>query len=588
MKRPALLFLFLTTILFVTLASGAGPGIVNPKVKWKFKTQGPVRGSAIVDAGKIYFASADGFLYALNKNNGDLAGKFQTQGSISSTPSLSELLVFVSSNDNFVYALNSTTGQLVWQFQMQALMPSYWEWEYYTAAPVVSSGRVYIGSGDGNLYVLSANQGKLLWKFKTNGRIRAAPLVIRETVYLASNDGVLYVITAADGKLLWQFETEGANLDSRKFGWDRNSIYTTPVLQDRILVIGSRDGKTYAVNVNTHKEKWRFTYGPTWAMSAAVENGVVFVGWSDNSLLSAIDLQSGKEKWKFQSGSLVYTKPFLTEQEVFIGSADEKVYCLDKYTGEKKWEYQTEGCVYSSPLVNTNTLFIGSDDGYLYAIEEGPKPLKAVYYPIVKNKMMEGIFTVDKKITPYLMEQGFEQLDSAKLYHFLSDRIRDLAPSVIVFAYDMIPSNMVGEYPEKGMVRKYLEAGGKIIWFGNTPNLYKFDEKGNPTMDISIATRMLEVEFVRLEESGNYYSKSTQTGLNWGLPAWLTITYATVGEKGITPLAYDEYNRVSAWLKKFNPRPGSGFISCRTWGWYAPIHDEDLRLIYKLAMHELE
>lgn len=588
MKRPVLLFLFLTSIFIITRAAGDGLGIVNPKVKWKFKTQGPVRGSAVVDAGKIYFASADGSLYAADKNNGDLAWKFQTQGAISSAPSLSESLVLVSSNDNFVYALNSTTGQLVWKFQMQALMPSYWEWEYYTAAPVVAGGKVYIGSGDGNLYVLSSSQGKLLWKYKTNGRIRAAPLVFKETVYLPSNDGILHVLTAADGKLLWQFETEGAKLDSRKFGWDRNSIYTTPVLQDSILVIGSRDGKTYAVNINTHKEKWSFTYGPTWAMSAALEKGVVFAGWSDNSLLSAIDLQTGKEKWKFQSGSLVYTKPFLTGQEVFIGSADEKIYCLNKNTGEKKWEYKTEGSVYSSPVVDANTVFIGSDDGYLYAIEEGSKPFKAVYYPIPKNKMMESIFTVDKKITPYLIEQGFEQLDSAKLCHFLSDRIRDLAPSVIVFAYDMIPSNMAGEDPKQGMVRKYLEAGGKIIWFGNTPNLYKFDEKGKPTMDVSIATGMLGVEFIRLEESGNYYSKATQTGLNWGLPAWLTITYATVDAKGVTPLAYDEYNRVSAWLKKFNPRSGSGFISCRTWGWYAPIHDEDLKIIYKLAMHELE
>jgi len=588
MKRPILLLLFWTSILFITRAAGDGPGILNPKVKWKFKTQGPVRGSSVVDAEKIYFGSADGNLYAVNKYSGGLAWKFQTQGAISCAPGLSESLVIISSNDNFVYALSIKTGQLAWKFQMQPLVPSYWEWDYYTASPVVADGKIYIGSGDGNLYVLSSGQGKLLWKYKTNGRIRASPLVKSGRVYLPSNDGVVNVLTAAEGKLLWQFETEGAKLDSRKFGWDRNSIYATPVLQDSILVIASRDGKTYAVNINTHKEKWSFTYGPTWAMSAAAEGGVVFVGWSDNSLLSAIDLQTGKEKWKFQSGSLVYTRPFLTAQEIFIGSADEMIYCINKVTGEKKWEYKTGGGVYSSPIVDENTVFVGSDDGFLYAIEEGAKPLKTVYHPFPKNKMMEGIFTVDKKITPYLKEHGFEQLDSAKLYHFLSDRIRDKKPSVIVFAYDFIPSNIVGENPEQGIVRKYLESGGKILWFGNTPNLYKFDERGKPTMDITIPSRMLGVEFIRIEESGNYYSKATQTGLNWGLPAWLTITYATVDATSVTPLAYDEYNRVSAWLKKYNPRPGSGFISCRTWGWYAPIHDEDLSLIYKLAMHELE
>ncbi|MBA4054449.1 MAG: hypothetical protein C0490_07045 [Marivirga sp.] len=580
MKR--LLFLLLAA-LFLTHAEGGDSGISNPKIKWKFKTQGPVRGSAINDETRVYFGSADGSLYAVLKYTGELIWKFQTQGSITHSPALTGSLIFVSSTDNFLYALNSNTGELIWKFQMQPLLPSYWEWDYYTASPIIYKGKVYMGSGDGFLYVLSASHGKLLWKFKTNGRIRSAPLLIDNTVYQASNDGVLYVLDDTSGKLSWKFETDGSKYDSRKFGWDRNSIYASPVLQDSIVVIASRDGKAYGVSTKTHKLKWNFTYGPTWAMSATVDEGVVYVGWSDNSLLSAIDLQTGKEKWKFKSGSLVYTRPFVTETEVIIGSADEKVYCIDKKSGIKKWEYKTGSSVYSSPVVAGKTLFVGSDDGYLYALEEGSKPLKAVFHPVSDDR-----FTVDLKITPFLKEKGFEQLDSARLYHFLTQRIMDQLPSVIVFAYDRIPSNMVGDNPEEGLIRKYLEKGGKILWFGNTPNLYSFDEKGHPVMDTSIASRMLGIDIVRPEESGNYYSRATQTGLNYGLSSWLTVTYSTIEPKGVTPLAYDEFNRVSAWIKKFNSRPGSAFISCRTWGWYAPIHDKDLELIYTLAMHELE
>lgn len=577
------LLLFLLVAFSITHAEGGDPGISNPKVKWKFKTQGPIRGSSVTDETRVYFGSADGWIYAVVKNSGELIWKFQTQGSITHSPAVAGSIVFVSSTDNFLYALKSTTGQLLWKFQMQTLLPSYWEWDYYTASPLASGGKVYIGSGDGFLYVLNASEGKLLWKFKTNGRIRSAPLVTDKTVYQASNDGVMYALDGTSGKLLWKFETDGSKFDSRKFGWDRNSIYASPVLQDSILIIASRDGKTYAVDTETHKLKWSFTYGATWAMSAAVNKGVVYIGWSDNSLLSAVDLQTGKEKWKFKSGSLVFTKPHLTENEVIIGSADEKIYCVDKKSGGKKWEYKTGGGVYSSPIVDGKTLFVGSDDGYFYALEAGSKPLKAVYHPVSNDR-----FTVDIKITPYLKEKGFEQLDSARLYHFLTQRILDQQPSVIVFAYDMIPSNMVGDNPEEGLIRKYLEAGGKILWFGNTPNLYSFDQKSRPVMDTSIASRMLGINIVRPEESGNYYSKATQAGLNYGLSSWLTITYSTIAPDGVIPLAYDEFNRVSAWIKKFNPRPGSAFISCRTWGWYAPIHDKDLELIHTLAIHELE
>jgi outer membrane protein assembly factor BamB len=586
MKRSLQCTLFL--ILFgtlITLAEVEEPSILNPRSKWKFKTQGPIRGSSAVDDVNIYFGSGDGHLYAVNKNNGELVWKFKSESSISSTPALAGNLVLVSSSNNSLYAIDRTTGKQVWKYQMQPSVPSYWEWDYYTASPVVDGGRVYIGSGDSHLYALSLD-GKLVWKYKTNGRIRTAAIIKDGRVFQPSNDGTVYVLSAQDGKLVWKFETDGSKYDSRKFGWDRNSIYAAPVLQDSLLIVASRDGKTYAVNTITHKKKWDFTYGPTWAMSAEVEHNVAYIGWSDNSFLSAIDVQTGKEKWKFQSGSLVYTKPVLTGNDVYFGSADENLYCLQKTNGEKQWSYKTGGCVYSSPIVDSKTVFVGSDDGFFYAVEEGTKPHKAVYHPVPRDPRFEG-FTIDKKITPYLKDRGFEQLDSAKLFRFLESRINDGAPSVIVFAYDQIPSNIVGAEPEKGMIRRYLEKGGKIIWPGSPPNLFSFD-KGKPRLDETTAERMLGIDISRPEESGNYYSQATQTGLNWGLPSWLTVTYSTVEPKGVTPLAFDEYDRISAWLKKFNERPGSGFVSCRTWGWYANVHDEDLKLLYDLAVYGLE
>ena len=353
------------------------------------------------------------------------------------------------------------------------------------------------------------------------------------------------------------------------------------------MIVASRDGKTYAVNTVTHKKKWDFTYGPTWAMSAVSEHNVAYIGWSDNSLLSAIDVLTEKRNGNFKAVRWFIQNHFSLARIFTSGSADENLYCLQKSSGEKRWSYKTGGCVYSSPIVDSNTVFVGSDDGFFYAIAEGAKPHKTVYLPIPKDPRLEG-FTIDKKITPYLKDHGFEQLDSAKLFRFLENRINDGAPSVIVFAYDQIPSNMVGEEPEKGMIRRYLEKGGKIIWPGSPPNLYSLDSKGKPKLDETIAERMLGIDISRPEESGNYYSQATQTGLNWGLPFWLTVTYSTIESKGVTALAYDEYNRVSAWLKKFNERPGSGFVSCRTWGWYASIHDEDLKLIYDLAVHGLE
>lgn len=583
-----LIFCYTLTTACITQDALGDTGILNPGLKWKFKTQGAVRGQALVVNNLIVAGSTDGKLYALDKFSGALKWSLTTDGPITSTPVNWGSLIFVVSDDQQVYAAELATGAIKWRFRMNALKPAYWEWDYYTASPAVVDGTIWIGSGDGWLYALDAMTGKEKWKFETTGRIRAAVAVTPKVVYAPSNDGVVYALDRSSGKLLWKFNTDGAAYDSRKFGWDRNSIYAPPIVTDSVMIIGSRDGKTYAVNIHTHEQKWAVTYGPTWAMSTSLGHGAVYIGWSDNSLLTAIDLKTGKERWQFKAGSLVYTKPMLTENEVLIGSADEKVYCLNKADGSKRWEYKLGASVFSSPVLDAGVIFVGSDDGYLYAIHEKVKPIKAVFQPISNNPGMDQAFLADPRITPWLKEHGYQQLDTLSLITFITQRVSDGLPSVIVFASEMLPQSVVGIRPENGLLRQYLDNGGKVVWLGNIPSLYSFDKQGKPTMDVSRGERMLGVKFVRPEESGNYYSKTTQAGLNLGLPAWKTFTYANIDNREIVPLAIDGFGRPTAWMKRYNGRPGSGFYACRTWGWYSPIHNEDLQIILDIANYELE
>src|SRR5690606_3992905 len=146
--------------------------------------------------------------------------------------------------------------------------------------------------------------------------IRAAPLVNDGKIYQPSNDGYIYVINAPDGKLLWKFETAGATLNSGDFGFDRNSIYTQPILRDKNLLVGSRDGNVYAIDTDTKKQPWNFAYDTTWAMSSAADAQTIYVGWSTNNLVSALDLTNGKELWKFKAGAYVYTTPLLSKSSI--------------------------------------------------------------------------------------------------------------------------------------------------------------------------------------------------------------------------------------------------------------------------------
>lgn len=601
MKKYCVLLMTLLMVC-VTFSSTTYADADGLKVKWRFKTEGAIRADAVVAGKTVFVASTDGRLYALDKDDGKRFWSFKTDGALAGEPVVAGNTVIVVSRDNNVYAINRQTGRVKWNFRMQPErdIPKA-DWKYFTAAPVIAQGRVYLGSGDGNLYVLDQHTGRLQWKYRTQGQIRATALVHQGTVYQPSNDGLVYVLDAGTGSLQWTFATDGHSLNPDDYSYDRKSIYTQPILVGNTLVIGSRDGNVYAIDVVTRSLKWQRSFGSAWAMTTAVDESTVYVGWSSNNLFSAIDLTSGEPKWQFYTGSHNYTTALVNDNSVYFGSADGKLYEVDKSSGTEMRQYSIGQAIFSSPVYDddTQTIFIGSDDGNLYAMVEGEEVFKAVYQPTGITDLTQYL-VVDQKVTPYLSERGYEHLDSAvQLQNFIQTRIADGAPSVIIFALPIIPEAVIGNKPSKGLMRQYLEAGGKVMWFSDPPNYYSLNEAGNdfdrnPAAGISL----LDVNFTNVTESGNYYSKATQEGKNWGLPRWLNATSTPVqaGEKGrghgkgkgIVPLAIDEFGRVGVWVKKFSDKPGSGYVSMRTWGWNAPIRDEDLKLIDTVARYGLE
>ncbi|MHB8901055.1 MAG: outer membrane protein assembly factor BamB family protein, partial [Thermoguttaceae bacterium] len=63
---------------------------------------------------------------------------------------------FGTSADGKVYCLDGDTGQIRW---------NYWTGGPVRLAPALSDGKLYFGSDDGNAYCLDAQNGSLVWKF---------------------------------------------------------------------------------------------------------------------------------------------------------------------------------------------------------------------------------------------------------------------------------------------------------------------------------------------------------------------------------------------------------------------------------------
>jgi outer membrane protein assembly factor BamB len=157
-------------------------------------------------------------------------------------------------------------------------------------------------------------------------------------------------------------------------------------MADDTLFFGSMKGELVTINLaddSSHsseplKTKSAGSFGcvPTSTAVAiygtpAVTEDLVYVG-GYNGKVYAFDHTSLATRWIYpREGSL---KPIVgglmvSQGKLYFGCSDGKVYALDAATGDKEWEFETGDKIWSTPAIDGGNLYIGSFDKKLYAID---------------------------------------------------------------------------------------------------------------------------------------------------------------------------------------------------------------------------
>jgi outer membrane protein assembly factor BamB len=152
--------------------------------KWSFRTRRSVTSSPVVDRENIcYVGSMDGFLYAIDSDNGYSQWRFRTNGPVISSPAIADGFVYFGSADGKVYCVNATTGKERWTFSTDKPVVS---------SPKIFDGIVYIGGTDKKLHALDTRTGKELWSFEAGGEITSTPHITEDLILFGSLDKTLY------------------------------------------------------------------------------------------------------------------------------------------------------------------------------------------------------------------------------------------------------------------------------------------------------------------------------------------------------------------------------------------------------------
>jgi len=146
---------------------------------------------------------------------------------------------------------------------------------------------------------------------------------------------------------------------------------------------------------------------------------------------------------------------------------------------------------------------------------------------------------------------GYEILNADQLKAWMDARITDGIQSVVVFCRDIAPDTVLESMSSTCTLRRYLNAGGKIVWYADIPMYYQGHADGTQTtygVDGSI-------NVLGFNAAGSSWDSEdeviiTSSGASWGLTeTWRSVRPTSTW--GLHVLARDAEGNAAAWVRNY-------------------------------------
>lgn len=343
--KPKLLILMILFIQqaycqFMPQMAGDTPADIaeKPTLLWKFKANGPIVGSPVIDNEKVFIGSLDSTLYALDLSTGNVKWKFPTGGAIRSTVCIREKALYLLNSSGLLLLLDRDSGKVAGFFQTMTgyigdRQNDYAD--YFTSTPVIVDSTIYFGCGE-DIYAISIVDGYIKWTYKTGGLVHTTPAISKNRLYAGSFDGNLYSIDLTTGNLVWKFKTTG------KYSFPKGEVTGNPVLARGMVFAGARDYNLYAIDARGGYCNWMKQFPLGWGLPVTVNDSVIYVGTSDDRALFAFDIRTGNEVWKAAADFNIFGGCAIGKNIGYFCTLAGKVHGIDLKTGKIIWTIETD------------------------------------------------------------------------------------------------------------------------------------------------------------------------------------------------------------------------------------------------------
>lgn len=308
--------------------------------------------------------------------------------------------IYAASVNGNVVALDAESGRQVWRNKLGIDLSS---------GPGVGEGLVVVVSADGYVVALAADDGTERWRAYISGESLATPLVYEEWVVVQAVDNKLTALSAFDGSERWSLEQSTPALTMRGS--------TSPMQVGQTVVTGFDNGRVVAIDLSSGDVEWDSMLAPPsgrsdldrlsdidgdiavvgqdiyasgyqgriaslaaesgqvlWAREISTYEGVS-ADWNnvystlENGELVALNRRSGTEIWR-QNALLRRepTVPMSFRTTVAVGDLEGYLHFFSNVDGEPVARIRAgKSAIVTTPVVMADRLYVQSDDGSISA-----------------------------------------------------------------------------------------------------------------------------------------------------------------------------------------------------------------------------
>jgi len=311
--------------------------------------------------GRVFVASRNGAVRALDAASGRSIWSITTDLQISGGPGVGEDVVLVGTSNAELVAFDISNGAEKWRARLSSEVLS---------VPKAAAGIAVVHTIDGKLFGFDVATGKQVWIYDRSTPIltlhgSSSPVISGETVICGFANGKLTMLDLSTGELLWEVSVaapRGRSELERMVDIDGD-----PMVQEGVIYVATYQGEMAAVAQDTGVVLWRRRLSSYAGLGGDWRQ--LYVS-DEQDYVWGIDPNNGSALWK--NKDLNYRKlsaPVVLGEHVVVGDFEGYLHWLSQEDGKLIGRMRVgNDSISTAPFKVGETIYVISDGGTLAAV----------------------------------------------------------------------------------------------------------------------------------------------------------------------------------------------------------------------------